>query len=66
MTILKNRKFDECMIRASAQLLNEERYYKKPYDEMELHQQMRCKTDAERALKMVTIALIRYKGLEKC
>lgn len=65
MNILKDTEFKECMIRASAQLLNEERYYKKPYDEMEIHQQVRCRVDAERALKMLVIALIRYKGLKK-
>lgn len=65
MNILKNNEFKECMIRASAQLLNEEGYFKTPYDDMEIYQQIRCKVDAERSLKMLTIALIKYKGLKK-
>jgi hypothetical protein len=65
MNILKNKKFKECMVRASAKLLNDERYYKKPYDEMGIHQQVRCQTDAERALRMVKIAVINFKGLKK-
>lgn len=53
------------MIRASADLLNEERYYKKPYDDMDFHQQVRCKVDAERAIKMLILAILRYKGTKK-
>lgn len=62
MNILKDKKFKECMIRASADLLNEEHYYKKSYDEMELHQQVRCKIDANRAIKMLILAILKYKG----
>jgi len=47
----------------ASEQLNEERYYKVPFEKMEFHQQVRCKVEAERALKIAKRILLKYKEL---
>lgn len=55
--------FERAKVLGASEQLIEERYYKKPFDEMEFHQQIRCLTEADRALAISRKILNHYKIL---